>query len=257
MLSGALVLDALPLDPLAATVVGESALASDSGWPTTPFSQQPALPLSAAIDVTAATLTAGSLSLQDATLALGIDSEGLRVNDLKASYAGGKLNGRFELKNNDGTGLASGQMQLTDFDLGADADAGGLHGKGSISATLSGNGKSVEALVASLSGSGTATFKGITVDGINSNALPALLARADAIGRDIDAAKVATFAPEIASQGAFAGGDAEVAFTVAGGILRAPPVTLQNPTARLSADLRADLNTRRSPLQRLRCLCRR
>ncbi|RUT95929.1 AsmA protein, partial [Mesorhizobium sp. M7A.T.Ca.TU.009.01.3.2] len=37
-------------------------------------------------------------------------------------------------------------------------------------------------------------------------------------------------------------GDTDVAFTVAGGTLRAPPVSLENPAATLSADVTADLN---------------
>ena len=191
-------------------------------------------------------------------MSLGIDNEGLRVNDLKAGYAGGKLSGRFELKNTDGTALVSGQMQLTDFDLGSEENSTGrLRGNGNISASLAGNGKSIEALVASLSGSGTAAFKGVAIEGVNGDALPALLARADALGRDIDVAKVAAFAPKIAGEGSFAGGDAEVAFTVTGGILRAPPVTLQSRDgAGLSRPTRRPKH-RRSARGRDRCLCRR
>ncbi|RUW39517.1 AsmA protein, partial [Mesorhizobium sp. M8A.F.Ca.ET.021.01.1.1] len=74
------------------------------------------------------------------------------------------------------------------------------------------------------------------------DAFSAFLAKADAIGRDIDAAKTAGFAPDIAAGGSFAAKDAEVAFTIAGGTLRAPPISLENPAATLSADITADLN---------------
>jgi hypothetical protein len=70
-----------------------------------------------------------------------------------------------------------------------------------------------------------------------------LIARADTIGRDIDVAKTAGFAPDIAGDGNFAAGDTDIAFTVAGGTLRAPPVKLENAGAALSADITADLNT--------------
>jgi uncharacterized protein involved in outer membrane biogenesis len=242
--SGALVLDELPLEPFAAMMVGEEALKSEAGaWATAPFSQKAVLPFTGAVDVSAATLTAGSASAYNATLSLGIGAEGFRVDDLKATYDGGQLGGRFELKNNGGTGLFSGQMQLNGADLSSDSAVGGLAGKSNFSATVSGSGKSIEAIVASLSGSGTAAVKGLRIDGINGDALPDLLAKADAVGRDIDAAKTAAFAPEIAAAGSFAGGDADVAFTIANGVLRAPPVTLENPGATVSAELRADLNT--------------
>ncbi|TGV17673.1 AsmA-like C-terminal region-containing protein, partial [Mesorhizobium sp. M4B.F.Ca.ET.143.01.1.1] len=67
--------------------------------------------------------------------------------------------------------------------------------------------------------------------------------KADAIGRDIDAAKTAGFAPQIAGRGSFAAGDMDIAFTVANGTVRAPPIKLDNPGATLSTDVTADLNT--------------
>jgi uncharacterized protein involved in outer membrane biogenesis len=243
-LSGALVLDELSLDPFAAMLVGDEALKSGEGaWPSAPFTEKAVLPFFAAVDVSAGTLTAGSATAYDATLSLSIGAEGLRVDNLKATYDGGQFSGRFELRNNGGNGLISGQMQFYGADLSSDGIAGGLAGKADFSASVSGSGKSVEAVVAALSGSGTASIKGLRIDGINGDALPALLAEADKIGRDIDAARTAGFAPEIAAAGSFAGGDADVAFTIANGVLRAPPVTLQNPAARISAELRADLNT--------------
>ncbi|TIP37657.1 MAG: hypothetical protein E5X69_20445, partial [Mesorhizobium sp.] len=59
----------------------------------------------------------------------------------------------------------------------------------------------------------------------------------------IDTAKTAEFAPQIAGEGSFVAGDADVAFTVANGTVRAPPISLDNPGATLSADVAADLNT--------------
>src|SRR5690606_33881554 len=53
--------------------------------------------------------------------------------------------------------------------------------------------------------------------------------------------KVAAFAPRIAGNGSFAAGQADLAFTVAAGIVRAPPVTLAGPASTLTADLSADL----------------
>ncbi|MBA1139083.1 AsmA family protein [Mesorhizobium neociceri] len=244
-LSGALVLDELDLDPIAVALFGDqSFLASNGSWPTAPFSQKSSLPFSADLDLTTATLAAGPMATAyDASLSLKLDQEGIRVSDLKAKLLGGALTGLFELKNTDGTGLFSGQMKLAGADLATVLPNAGLSGSGDFSTGLSTSGKSVDAMIAALSGSGTAALKGLTIAGVNPDAFGALIAKADAIGRDIDVAKTAGFAPDIAGDGSFAAGDTDIAFTVAGGTLRAPPVKLENAGAALSADIAADLNT--------------
>ncbi|WP_095202204.1 AsmA family protein [Mesorhizobium carmichaelinearum] len=265
-LAGALVLDELDLDPMAVALFGDSAFLADKNgadkngagknavdkgasakggaWPAAPFSQKSSLPFTADLDLTTAALAAGPLATAyDASLSLKLDQEGIRVSDLKAKLLGGALTGLFELKNTDGTGLFTGQMKLAGADLANVLPDAGIGGSGDFSTTLSTSGKSVDAMIAALSGSGTAALRGLQVAGVNPDAFSAFLAKADAIGRDIDAAKTAGFAPDIAAAGNFPAKDADIAFTIAGGTLRAPPISLENPTATLSADITADLNT--------------
>jgi uncharacterized protein involved in outer membrane biogenesis len=243
-LAGALALDELDLDPMAVALFGDqSFLTSKGGWPTAPFNQKSSLPFTADLDLTTAVLAAGPFATAyDAALSLKLDQEGIRVSDLKAKLFGGALTGLFELKNNDGTGLFSGQMKLAGADLSTLLPNAGPSGSSDVSMALSTSGKSVDAMVAALSGSGTAALKGLTIAGVNPDAFAAFIEKADAIGRDIDAAKTAGFAPPIAAAGSFAAGDTDIAFTVAGGTLRAPPINFENPAATLSADVTADLN---------------
>lgn len=256
-LAGALALDELDLDPMAVALFGDSAFlvdkkngadksASDKGgvWPSSPFSQKSSLPFTADLDLTTSALAAGPFATAyDAAFSLKLDKEGIRVSDLKAKLLGGALTGLFELKNNEGTGLFTGQMKLAGADLANVLPDTGIGGIGDFSTTLSTSGKSVDAMIAALSGSGTATLRSLRVAGVNPDAFSAFLAKADAIGRDIDVAKTAGFAPGIAADGSFAAKDADIAFTIAGGTLRAPPISLENPAATLSADITADLNT--------------
>ncbi|WP_027168760.1 AsmA family protein [Mesorhizobium sp. WSM3224] len=246
-LAGALALDELDLDPLAVSLFGDQSFASaKGGWPTTPFSQKSTLPFNADLDLNTSALAVGSFATaHDAAFSLKLDREGIHVSDLKAKLYGGDLTGLFDLKNTEGTGLFSGQMRLAGSDLSAVLPGAGIGGGGDLSAALSTSGKSVDAMIAALSGSGTAALKGLKVDGINPDGFAAIIAKADAIGRDIDTAKTADFAPQIAGEGSFAAGDSDtdVAFTVANGTLRAPPISLDNPGATLSADVSADLNT--------------
>jgi uncharacterized protein involved in outer membrane biogenesis len=250
-LAGALVLDELDFDPMAVALFGDSAFLVDKGagdkggaWPAAPFSQKSSLPFTADLDLTTAALAAGPFAAAyDAAFSLKLDQEGIRVSDLKAKFLGGALTGLFELKNNDGTGLFTGHMKLAGADLANVLPDAGISGNGEFSMALSTSGKSVDAMVAALSGSGTATLKSLRVAGVNPDAFSAFLAKGDAIGRDIDAAKTAGFAPQIAADGSLAAKDTDIAFTVAGGTLRAPPISLENPAATLSADVTADLNT--------------
>ncbi|MBZ9986170.1 AsmA family protein [Mesorhizobium sp. BH1-1-5] len=244
-LAGALALDELDLDPLAVSLFGDQSFApAKGGWPTTPFSQKSTLPFNADLDLNTSALAAGPFATaHDASFSLKLDREGIHVSELKAKLYGGDLTGLFDLKNTEGTGLFSGQMRLAGGDLSAVMPGAGIGGSGDLSAALSTSGKSVDAMIAALSGSGTAALKGLKVDGVNPDGFGAIIAKADAIGRDIDTAKTADFAPQIVGEGSFAAGDTDVAFTVANGTLRAPPISLDNPGASLSADVTADLNT--------------
>ena len=243
--SGQLTVDELVLDPVAAMVLGEAALEGGEGqWSQAPFQPSVTAPFSADVEIAAGTLIAGpSIAAYDAGLSLKLDGEGLRIADLKAKLFGGEVSGRLEIKNNGGTGLFSSQMQFSDADLAAALGTGGLHGRADLSAALSASGKSVGGLVATLGGSGTAAFRSLVIDGLNPDALAQLIARADLAGKDIDAERTAAFAPVIAAAGRFAAEPAEAAFTVAGGVMRAPPLTLNNAAATVEADVQADFNT--------------
>lgn len=240
-LTGALSIETLDLWPVAAMVLGDTALQADGGWPDTPFRNKVAAPFSADLEISAGALAVGDLgSVDDVTASMRLDVEGLHISDFKGKAFSGGLSGLAELKNNDGTGLFSGQLKLSGADLGSVLVGSGIAGTGDLAASLSASGKSAEAMVASLSGSGTASFGDVTIPGINPNAFPTLLARADAAGRDIDAGKIAGFASGAVGDGTFAALSGELAFTVAGGVLRAPPLTLAAPQASLTAELKAD-----------------
>jgi len=244
-LTGQLTLDELNLEPFAAMVLGETALENAGGiWSSAPFSPKAASPFSAEVGIAAATLVAGpALTAYDASLTLSLDDESLRLSNLSAKLYGGQATGLFELKNNDGTGLFSTQMRLAGADIHSLLVETGLSGAGDLSTTLSASGKSISGLVAALSGSGTAAFSSLTVEGLNPAAFGAFIARADQLGKDIDAARTAEFAPALAEAGSFVADPAEAAFTVAGGVLRAPPLELRNSSATVEASVQSDLNS--------------
>ena len=122
----------------------------------------------------------------------------MRLSGISGKAYDGQLDGLVELKNTDGTGLFSAQLKLTGADLGTAFTATRFTGRGDMTASVSATGKSIEAMVAALTGSGTAALHGLTIAGLNPQAFQAIIARADEIGSDVDAVKIAAFAPSIA-----------------------------------------------------------
>ena len=244
-LTGDLAMDAFDLQPVAAMLVGDQALEGAEGsWPTAPFQPKVATPLTADLDLTFGSVAVGIFGdVEDAQMHAALAKDGVRLSGVSGKLDGGELTGLFEARNNEGTTLASTQFKLAGADLSQVLAGSGLSGSGDITASLSASGKSVEALVASLSGSGAAAVKDARIPGINPDAFPALLVGADRVGREIDAARTAAFAPAIVSAGTFVAPPAQIAFTVAAGVLRAPPVTLDAGAASVSADLKTEFGT--------------
>jgi uncharacterized protein involved in outer membrane biogenesis len=243
-LAGTVETEWLPLDLAGELVLGEGAFDGDGvSWAQTPFPPRVTAPFTADISLKAASVGFGAEAIaRNAAMQAKLSPEGLSVGGLSADYLGGRLAGLFEVKNNDGSGLMTGQATLSGIDFSALPGASAVSGKANLSANLNASGKSLGGMVASLSGTGTAALSDMSVTGLNPAALPRLIAEADRVGRDINDAAVDTFAPAIAADGVFDARSADVAFTVAGGILRAPPVTLAGAGATLTADVRADLS---------------
>lgn len=243
-ITGALTLDTFDAARAAAAVLGGTAFDLDrQGAASAPFREKPSAPFTAALDISAGTVEAGALgTLYDADFNLDLDAGRVAIGGLTASFHDGALRGGGELKNSAGTGLLSAQFDLRNASLAEGFEGGGIQGLGDFSAAVSATGKSIDGLLASLGGSGTAKIADLHVAGLNERAFPELLAKGEAAGREVAADQVAGFAAPIAADGSFVVPRADVAFTIAGGVLRAPPVTLANAQARVDADLRADLS---------------
>lgn len=243
-LTGALALAAFDLAPVAELVTGAQALMADGeGWPDAPFAPAAAPPLTAELDLAVERLRAGAFAqARDARLTLKIGRDGVSLADMRASAFGGVASGIVDFRNDGGTGLLSAQLRLDGAGVRELIGEAGLSGTADLTASVTASGKSVDGIVAALAGSGSARLRDLVVSGLAPHAFPALIARADALGPDIDAAAVAAFAPPLVRDGTFAADGAEIAFTVANGALRAPPLRLETQGATLAGEVRADLS---------------
>ncbi|MCV0396482.1 MAG: AsmA family protein [Rhizobiaceae bacterium] len=245
-MTGALQLGALDLALPAAMVLGEGVLGEAARLNETEaaFDAGTEPPFTADMNVATDSLMIGQAAeFTDARFDIALEEQGLRVAELRADWRGGALSGLVELRNSGGSGLVSAQLSLADADLSALFPDGGVSGTGDLGLTVTANGKSISGLAASLGGSGTASLRSLTVEGIDPGAFDALIASADRVGRDIDAEAVADFAPEIIARGRFEAGEADLAVAIANGVMRAPPVRLTTEGAAMTVEGRIDAST--------------
>lgn len=243
--TGAISVESLDAALPAALLFGEPALSDGEGrWPDAPFRANPSMQFTADVAVDAEIIEInGKASAGDASFRLRIGRDEVAFSDLSATYGGGRASAIVDLRNDSGTGLFSAQVMLKDVSVQGLFENSGIAGAGELSAVLSASGKSIGALVDSLSGSGSAKVDGLEISGIDPAAFIRIIEGADRFGRDIDASATAAFAPAIIRDGALSVETTQASFTIAGGVLRAPPLRLDAEGASVTSEIRADLRS--------------
>ncbi len=248
--SGSLALDSVDSRFLNALALGNALDdPGDGSWPNAPFASQVASPFYADVVLKTKLFTLGQASrASDAGMTLIIDEDGLRVEDFTAALHGGRLSGTLALKNNNGTGFLSSQFSLRNADVQSLPIDSPLAGRTTVSGSINASGKSIEGLMASLSGSGIARMENAYVKGIDPNALPAVLRAADRIGKDLDDAAMQSILP-LLRNGIFYFNDIDVAYTLAAGVVRTQPVRLAGRNASMQLEFRSDLSAPQSRVE--------
>lgn len=241
---GDLKVEALDLEPVLAMIAGNGSVPmAGEGWTVRPFTAQPRLPLVGQLDVEAASLGLGNgVGVEDARMKLALEDGGLRIHAATAMLQSGRLEGDFEFRNDAGTGFFSAQFQLAGYPLAHAGDGFGVEGKADLSASLTASGRSFEAMINALAGSGSASAGELQIHGLNPDAFAAIIGLAGAGDREPEA--VAELALGPIRGGSFPVRDLKLAFTVASGVARTPTLRLQHPGATLEADLDLHLPTR-------------
>lgn len=241
-LTGALALEFLDMTTVAELAVGTAALeASATTWPNKPFAQAVSAPFSADLELSVNMVEAGmEQSLHDASFILTISPEGVSVADLKADIFGGKISGVVDFRNDAGTGLLSAQLKMENAQAINLLGDTGLSAAVDLTAAITASGKSIDAVVSSLTGSGAATMRNIAIEAVNPDALDKILHEADALGPSIDAEATKQFTPALIRNSAFTADKIDLAFTIANGVLRAPPLRLEETNATLASEVRGD-----------------
>lgn len=126
-------------------------------------------------------------AITGARLTLSQNDSGVQITDISAAMLGGEVSGRLDVQNLSGALLSDFQLQLKAVDLASllaslGTHANGFNAHGDLSLSGTANGSSIEAMLGSVTGSGSLNVAAVILDGFKSNGLASLVAAADDIG---------------------------------------------------------------------------
>ncbi|MGI9354945.1 MAG: AsmA-like C-terminal region-containing protein, partial [Rhizobiaceae bacterium] len=165
--------------------------------------------------------------------------------DISARFGGGRITGRTSLGQSAAAMAVGGQLTLVDGEAeklaSLVANTPWLTGDISVSGSFESAGEGGAALLSGLTGSGTISMKNGALLGVADSALSPILKSADALDDEQMAKKTAEIVGPVVVDGVFEFAEAQAAFSIASGVVRAGNVHLENKRAALDADLSLDL----------------
>jgi len=199
-----------------------------------------------ALDVKAGTFHAGSLGdISGFSGKVAYASSGITIENAAGNWQGGKLAGRLMMSNGNGTGLLQAKLSVEDADLAPVAwTAGGkpiASGRLGFTMSAESTGKTFAELLGASSGSAELRLKGLTVAGLNADALKPLMAAVDKLGGDVTEAKVRPLVAGLIHQGSAAIGDVTIPATITAGEARAQNISAAVGSTKLAGEGRFDL----------------
>ncbi|PDT54584.1 MULTISPECIES: AsmA-like C-terminal region-containing protein [Sinorhizobium] len=247
---GELALDTIDLAWLGEGILGQVHDPSAGGLSVAPLAQPAWTGLDVALDLTAKRFWPGVYGeITSFRGKLEWKGDELALSEAAGDWLGGKLVGRLQVGNANGSGFLRSRFDLTGGDLAA---AGWARqngpvatGRFDLSVAMEASGATPKAMASSVSGSGSATFNGVTLNGINTAALPQLMAAADAMKTEISPDAVRKAAEELLFNGQSVVGTVKAPFSIAGGTVRAQNVTAADGNAAFSGEVSFDLPAER------------
>ncbi|MDK1490331.1 AsmA-like C-terminal region-containing protein [Sinorhizobium sp. 7-81] len=243
---GELALDTLDLPWLGEGILGQFEDVSTGGLSRAPVAQPAWSGLDVALNVTAKQFWPGVYGpVTGFAGKLEWKGDEIAVSGATGEWLGGKLEGRLQIGNANGSGFLRSRFDLKGADLAAAGwarESGPVAtGRFDLAVAMEASGATPRAMAHSASGSGTATFNGVTLNGINTAALPPLMAAADAMKTEISPEAIRKAAEKLLFTGQSVVGVVKVPFSVAGGTVRAQNVTAGDGNAAFTGEASFDL----------------
>lgn len=245
-LTGQLALDSVDAAWLAEFVAGP--LEDENGAFSSKAIAQPSQgPFDVNIGVSAKSLWLGlPAPVTDFKGQLVYSGNAIALNDVAGTYGEGDVKGGFSLTAGDGQAFFRGRMAVKSADVRTLSWSYGesvpvFAGRADASLQLEASGKTMKQITDQLSGSGTLSFNGLDVNGLNSNALPGILDAAGKLTGDIDNHKVLPIAARVLGDGETHFGNLTVPLTVSSGKLRIQNFTADGGPLTVSLDAAAGI----------------
>lgn len=213
-------------------------------WPTDPIGASAFAAVDLDLRLRADRFTAGRLDLDDARMRLRNRDGTLLISGLQGRGLGGKMTGTLTLKPGPAGMSLSGGAQLDGADLAAVSRlvAGDTVGSGRIDLNVQadGQGRSVQTLVASLTGGGRYSIGAARIDGLGPAAFARVASVADS-GATLTDADVEKLFAEGLADGALEVASADGVISIDGGVLRVSNAILAGEKANVRATGAIDL----------------
>ncbi|MCQ1852405.1 AsmA family protein [Neorhizobium galegae] len=244
--TGSLSLDNLDLAWLGEAIYGPVSDPKSGAFSSKPFAPPVFYGADVVLDVKARTFHTGAFgNIGDFSARVTHRSGGITIENGAGNWQGGRLAGRLLMSNGDGTGLLQARLSAENADLapliwtkGGKPVAGG---KLDFNMSAESTGKTLAELLGATSGSAELRLKGLTVAGINPDAMKPLMAGVDKLGGEITEARVRPIVSSLLHQGSAAVGNVIVPVTITAGEARAQNIAAAVGTTKLSGEGRFDL----------------
>lgn len=228
-LGGEFSVDAADFGWLAETVFGPLQ-DLDGALSSTALPKRPVTPFNVKLGLTAKTMRIGALAaISDFSSRIAMEPGRLALSGAKGSLLGGAFSGQAELGDTEGSGYLRARFSVKDAGLktGFWRFAGQplAAARADLAMTLDAAGDSPKALLDGATGSGALTLNALTINGLNSDAVPPLLASADKIDGQFTDAALRPLIENALFSGALQADKLDIPFSVAGGKLRADKIS--------------------------------
>ncbi|MGE0844881.1 MAG: AsmA family protein [Flavobacteriaceae bacterium] len=245
--SGRLQFDEASFPAVASLALGSKGLEGGNPWPATVLPQQIAFPADLDIEISAGGLELlPGVDAANSSFTVQLKDDGLALTRLQAALFGGSLTGQTSLRQGANGLTFDVNLQLTSARLEDFAwrRAGRPVASGSVDASIvaGGTARSIAGMVAGLGGSGSFRIRDGRIEGLNPAAFDEIVTAADA-GLKLDEERVReVFGAHLAS-GPLRFQEAEGAFSVSGGVMRAERMTIDAQGLSSFLTGRVDLNS--------------
>ena len=188
----------------------------------------------------------------DASTELVLRDGSLDINGLIMGLFGGNFSGSFNLKNNEGVALVGMQLGLVGADGKLIANKLSLGGFSQANINLNGtaetSGRSLQALVANLTGNGIMDFENVGIEGLNPTNLEPILLETGAEDYEIKTENITALVGQHILNSGFTLSKIEAPFSINRGRVRVRNLTQSVGTSQLKGDLELDLTNRSAKL---------